>query len=70
MSIEITQDDLQIAKAAAVRRWLRPIHYGNVVGVGIGKKFVDDQETPQDCVRIYVSNKFYPEDLWPSALVP
>src|SRR5512133_2448900 len=52
-SIAIQTDLLMAAKAKAVEAYLRP--NSNIVGVGIGKKKVDEEWKP--CVRIYVVQK-------------
>lgn len=42
----------------------------NVVGVGIGKKIVNNKETDQQCIRVYVSKKKPIKELSKKDLVP
>lgn len=63
-------DHLEQARQLAANRLLRPNYFANVVGVGIGKKFVDGAPTPTDCIRIYVVTKSDVEDLTPAELMP
>src|SRR5437660_88829 len=66
----IDLDQLQQAKELASNRLLRPNFFANVVGVGIGKKVVDEVPTETDCVRIYVQSKLKLEDVTPAYLLP
>jgi hypothetical protein len=68
MNGQYTREDLEKAKQEVVKLLLRP--NGNVVGVGIGKKEKDGEQTSEDCVRIYVVSKLYVDDLSPAALAP
>jgi hypothetical protein len=61
---------LQQAKKAALKALLPQDRPGNVVGIGIGKKSVNGQPTPTDCLRIYVVSKLVPNHLSPAELVP
>jgi hypothetical protein len=61
---------LEDARTLAANRLLRPNYFGNVVGVGIGKKYVDHAQTPTDCIRVYVVAKLDLDDLSPAAVVP
>jgi hypothetical protein len=58
------------AKELASNRLLRPNFFGNVVGVGIGNKVVDEVPTETICVRIYVQSKFDIDDVTPAYLLP
>src|SRR5579862_7350062 len=62
--------DVLNAKQEALKQFLRPNHFGNVVGVGIGNKVVDGATTSQPSVRIYVVTKLYLEDLTPAEVIP
>jgi len=42
----------------------------NVVGVGVGTKFVDGKETKTQCVRFYVANKIHKDALTAASLLP
>uniref|UniRef100_Q02D99 Uncharacterized protein n=1 Tax=Solibacter usitatus (strain Ellin6076) TaxID=234267 RepID=Q02D99_SOLUE len=59
-------DQLHSAKAEAVARYLKP--NGNIVGVGISQKLIDN--TPTDCVRIYVVLRQDESAIPASQLVP
>ena len=61
---------LTAAKELASNRLLRPNFFGNVVGVGIGNKVVDEVPTETLCVRIYVQSKFDIDDVTPAYLLP
>jgi hypothetical protein len=61
---------LQNAKDLAVNRLLRPNSVSNIVGVGMGRKVVDNEVTDTRCVRIYVQSKHSPNDLSPAEVVP
>jgi hypothetical protein len=43
---------------------------GNVVGVGIGEKYVDDKPTGQIAVKVFVKEKLNPHEVSAEALVP
>jgi hypothetical protein len=43
---------------------------GNVVGVGIGEKYVDDKPTGQIAVKVFVKEKLNPHEISSDALVP
>ncbi len=61
---------LQEAKELAVNSLLGKNRYGNVVGVGIGRKVVDGKVTDIRCLRIYVQSKIDRDYLSPAAEVP
>jgi hypothetical protein len=61
---------LQDAKELAVNSLLRPNFYGNVVGVGIGRKIIDGDVTETRCIRVYVQSKRDLDDLSPAVVVP
>ncbi|MBM3767331.1 MAG: hypothetical protein FJW32_18230 [Acidobacteria bacterium] len=42
----------------------------NVVGVGVGTKYVDGKETKTQCIRFYVANKIHKDALTAKALLP
>lgn len=43
---------------------------GNIVGVGIGEKVVDDTPTGQMAVKVFVKEKLYASDISSEALIP
>jgi hypothetical protein len=68
--IQPFKDRLEQARQLAANRLLRSNYYGNVVGVGIGKKMSGGVSTPTDCIRVYVVAKCDLEDVSPAALIP
>ncbi|MCC6539233.1 MAG: hypothetical protein IT162_16900 [Bryobacterales bacterium] len=42
----------------------------NVVGIGVGTKFVDGKETPTQCIRFYVAAKIHKDNLTAKAQLP
>lgn len=64
------QKKLQQAKGAAMQKYMAQENPpGNVVGVGVGKKYKAGVQTSTDSVRIYVLKKREPKDLTPHEMV-
>ena len=63
-------DELRRAKQLIVGRYLGKPNGANVVGVGIGPKYVIDNDIDLQCVRVYVTRKPDPDDLTPQELIP
>lgn len=58
------------AKEMAVDSLLRGRPYSNIVGVGMGRKVVDQKATDIRCLRIYVQSKRERDYVSPAAFVP
>src|SRR5262245_10186732 len=63
-------EELQFVKESIISRYLGGPTGANVVGVGIGEKYVRGMKTGYQCVRVYVAQKPASYDLAPRQLIP
>ena len=60
----------EIAKSVASAKYLGTPTGANVVGVGVGTKFIAGVDTGIPCVKFYVSKKPEPDEIPPLTLIP
>lgn len=60
----------KIAKQVLANRYLGKPNGINIVGVGVGNKYMEGVDTREVCVRVYVSRKLEPGLLAPAYLIP